>query len=141
MSTSVTQQKPVADRPGRGLGLAAAGLAVLIAIGVGSAMSEDNAASPSDVQPAHPQVSDSRRVKAQIIADQEAISPGANVEAYKVGQGIVGVEPTEAFSPEAHRVLMEKERAAWDALAKQYQAYVEFQEQAQKTGSGEVAGE
>ena len=60
MSTNVTREKPIAD-PSQGLGLAAAGLAIVVAIGIGFALSEGNAASPSDVQPAHPQVTDSRR--------------------------------------------------------------------------------
>jgi formate dehydrogenase assembly factor FdhD len=138
MSTSVTQEKPVAGRPNKGLGLAAAGLAIVVAIGIGFTLSEDNAASPADVQRAHPQVTDSRRVKAENIAERDAVSPGANVEAYKVSQGIVGGQ-TESFSPEAHRVQMAKAATELDTLAKRLQAYVEFQEQVQKTGNGEVA--
>jgi hypothetical protein len=79
MSTSVTREKPVAG-PSRGLGVAAAGLAIVVAIGIGFTLSEDNAAPPSDVQPAQPQVSDSRRVKVEMIAERDAVSPGADVE-------------------------------------------------------------
>ena len=80
MSTSATREKPVAG-PNRGLGLAAAGLAIVVAIGIGFTLGEDNAASPSDVQPAQPQVSDSRRVKAEMIAQRGAVSTGAHLEA------------------------------------------------------------
>jgi formate dehydrogenase assembly factor FdhD len=139
MSTSVTQQKPVSGRPNRGLGLAAAGLAVIVALGVGFTLSEDNVGSPSDVRPAHPQVSDSRRVKAEILAEQKTVSPGANVESYKVGNGIVGVETTETFNIEEHRIEMQRAQAEWDALAKRAQAYIEMQAQVQKSG-GEVEG-
>ncbi len=135
MSTRVTQQKPVAGRPSRGLGLAAAGLAVLVAIGIGFTLSEDNAASPSDVRPANPQVSDSRRVKAENIAARDAISPGANVEAYKVREGIVGVVSPETFNIEEHRIRMAKADAQRKAVAGQGQAYLDFQqERAQKSG-------
>jgi formate dehydrogenase assembly factor FdhD len=139
MSTNVTQQKPVSSRPSRGLGLAAAGLAMVVALGIGFSLSEDNVGSPTDVRPAHPQVSDSRRVKAEILAEQEKVSPGANVEAYKAGNGIEGVETTETFNIEKHRIEMQKAQAEWDALAKRAQAYTEMQAQVQKSG-GEVEG-
>jgi hypothetical protein len=80
MSTSVRRERPVAG-PGTGFGLAAAGLAIVVAIGIGVTLSEGIAASPSDVQPAQPQVSDSRRVKAEMIAPRDAVTPGADVEA------------------------------------------------------------
>jgi formate dehydrogenase assembly factor FdhD len=139
MSTSVTQQQPVSSRPSRGFGLAAAGLAVIVALGIGFTLSEDNVGSPTDVRPAHPQVSDSRRVKAEILAQLETVSPGANVEAHKVGNAIVGVESAETFNIEKHRIEMQKAETAWDALAKQAQAYTEMQAQVQKSG-GEVEG-
>jgi len=110
MSTSVTREKPVAG-PSRGLGLAAAGLAIVVAIGIGFTLSEDNAASPSDVQPAQPQVSDSRRVKAEMIAQRDTVSPGADVEANEASH----------YDPEERRVRMAKT-------------------QGHKTGKGEVAG-
>ena len=56
-----------------------------------------------------------------MIAQRDAISPGANVEAYKVNKGIVGVE-SEGFSPEERRVRMAKA-------------------QGHKRGNGEVAGD
>jgi hypothetical protein len=138
MSTIVTQQKPVAGRPSRGLGLAAAGLAVVVALGFGLPLSGDNVGSPTDVRPAHPQVSDSRRVKAGILAEQKAVSPGANVEAYKVGAGI-GLDTPETFNIEEHRVEMQQAQAEWEALARRAQAYTEMQAQVQKSG-GEVEG-
>jgi len=110
MSTSVTREKPVTS-PSRGLGLAAAGLAIVVAIGIGFTLSEHNATSPSDVQPAQPQVSDSRRVKAYMIAQRDAVSPGANVAANKASHD----------SPAEHRVRLAKA-------------------QGHKTGKGEVAG-
>jgi hypothetical protein len=111
MSANVTREKPVAG-PSTGLGLAAAGLAIVVAIGIGFALSEDTAALPSDVQPAHPQVSDSRRVKAEIIAERDVITPGAKVE------------PNEAsrYGPEERRVRLAKD-------------------QSHGTGNGEVAGD
>jgi hypothetical protein len=139
MSTRVTQPKPVSGSNNRGLGLAAAGLAIVVALGIGLDLSEDNVGSHSDVQPAHPQVSDSRRVKAEIITERDSVSPGANVEGYKVGAGIVGVETPETFNIEEHRIEMQAAWAEWDALARRAQAYTGMQEQAQKTG-GEVAG-
>jgi formate dehydrogenase assembly factor FdhD len=138
MSTSVTQQTPASDRPSRGLGLAAVGLAMVVALGIGLTLSEDNVGSPTDVRPAHPQVSDSGRVKAEIIAEQKALSPGANVEAYKVGAGI-GLATPETFNIEKHRIEVQQAQAEWDALARQAQAYTEMQEQVQKSG-GEVGG-
>jgi formate dehydrogenase assembly factor FdhD len=138
MSTSVTQQTPASDRPSRGLGLAAAGLAMVVALGIGLTLSEDNVGSPTDVRPAHPQVSDSGRVKAEIIAERNLVSPGANVEAYKVGAGI-GLDTPETFNIEEHRIEMQQAQAEWDALARQAQAYTEMQEQVQKSG-GEVGG-
>ena len=110
VSTSVTREKPVVG-PSRGLGPAAAGLAIVVAIGIGFTLSEDNAASPSDVQPAQPQVSDSRRVKAEMIAQRDADSPGADVEAN---------EPNH-HGPEQRRVRMAKT-------------------QGHKPGKGKVAG-
>jgi hypothetical protein len=77
MSANVTREKPVAS-PSTGLGLAGAGLAIVVAIGIGLALSEDNATSPSDAQQAWPQVTDSHRVKAEMIAERDATSPGAN---------------------------------------------------------------
>ena len=135
MSTRVTQQKPVAGRPSKGLGLAAAGLAVVVAIGIGFTLSEDNAASPSDVRDANPQMSDSRRVKAENIAEREATSPGANVEAYKVREGIIGVVSPETFNIEEHRIRMAKADAQRKTVAGRGQAYTDFQqERAQKSG-------
>ena len=111
MSTSVTRENPVAG-PGKGLGLVAAGLAIVVAIGIGFTLNEDNAASPSDVKPAHhPQVSDSRQVKAVIIAQRDAMAPGADVEANEASH----------YGPAERRVRTSKA-------------------QGHKTGKGEVAG-
>ena len=135
MSTRVTQQKPVAGRPSRGLGLAAAGLAVVVTIGIGFTLSDGIAAWPSDVRDPNPQMSDSRRVKAENIAERDAFSPGANVEAYKVREGVVGVMSPEAFNIEEHRIRMAKADAQRKAVARQGQAYIDFQqERAQKSG-------
>jgi hypothetical protein len=111
MSTSVTREKPVAG-PGTGFGLAAASLAIVVALGIGFTLSEDNAASPSDVQPAQPQVSDSRRVKAEMIAQRDAVTPSADVEANEASHYYVA----------EHRIRMTKA-------------------QGHKTGKGEVAGD
>jgi hypothetical protein len=138
MSAIVNQQKPVAGRPSRGLGLAAAGLAVVVALGIGLTLSGDNVGSPTDVRPALPQVSDSRRVKAEILAEQKADSPGANVEAYKVGNGI-GAAETETFNIEKHRIEMQQAQAEWDAETTRAQGYNEMHAQVQKSG-GEVEG-
>ena len=110
MSTSVTRENPVAS-PGKGLGLVAAGLAIVVAIGIGFTLSEDNAASPSDVQPAQPQVTDSRRVMAEMIAQRDAMAPGADVEANEASH----------YGPAERRVRMSKA-------------------QGHKTGKWEVAG-
>jgi hypothetical protein len=83
-------------------------------------------------------VSDSGRVKAEIIAERNLVSPGADVEAYKVGAGI-GLDTPETFNIEEHRIEMQQAQAEWDALARQAQAYTEMQEQVQKSG-GEVGG-
>jgi hypothetical protein len=133
MSTSITQPKPVSGRQNRGLGLAAAGLAIVVAIGVGFSLSQDGTGSATDVRPAHPQVSDSRRVKAEMIAERDSVSPGANVEAYKVGNRIVGVDTPETFNIEEHRIQMQE---AWEAAARRAQAYNEIQARAQKSGAG-----
>jgi hypothetical protein len=74
MSTRVTQHEPVAGRPSRGLGLAAAALAIVVALAIAFTLSQGNGTSPSDVQPAHPRVEDSRRVinehEATIVPDE-----------------------------------------------------------------------
>jgi hypothetical protein len=136
MSTSITQPKPVSGRQDRRLGLAAAGLAIVVAIGIGFSLSQDGTGSVPDVRPAHPQVTDSRRVKAEMIAERDSVSPGANVEAYKVGNGIVGVETPETFNIEAQRIQMQKSWTEWDAPARRAQAYNEIQARAQKSGAG-----
>ena len=46
----------------------------------------------------------------------------------------------EPFSPEESRVLIAKAQTELDALPKRHHAYVELQEQVQKTGTGEVVG-
>jgi hypothetical protein len=132
MSTSIAQPKPVSGRQNRSLGVAAAGLAIVVAIGIGLSLSQDGTGSAADVQPAHPEVSDSRRVKAEMIAERDSVSPGANVEAYKVGNGI-GVDTPETFNIEEHRIQMQK---AWDSAARRVQAYNEMQARAQKSGAG-----
>jgi hypothetical protein len=111
MSANVTREKPVAG-PSTGLGLAAAGLAIVVAIGIGFALSEGNAASPSVVQPAHPQVGDSRQVKAEMIPQRDAVSPGAKV----------GANEASHDSAEERRVRLAKD-------------------QSHGTGNGEVAGD
>jgi len=94
MSTNVTREKPVAS-PSRGLGLAAAGLAIVVAIGIGFTLSEDNAASHSDVQPAQVQVSESGRVKVEMNAQREAATPKerqvrlAKDQSHRTGNGEV----------------------------------------------------
>ncbi|MGH8950250.1 MAG: hypothetical protein ACRDX9_02385, partial [Acidimicrobiia bacterium] len=70
MSTSVTHPGAPTGKPGRFVGLAAAGLAVVIAIGVGFTLSQDEPASVSDVQPAHPTVSDDRRPQADFVSER-----------------------------------------------------------------------
>jgi len=113
MPASVTQQKPVAGLPSSGLGLAAAGLAIVVAIGIGFAWSDGDRASSFDVQPAHPQVTDSRRVKAEMIAERDTTIS------------------------EERRVRLVK---AQTRLAPRNQASVELQEKTQQMGNEEVAG-
>jgi len=142
MSTSVTHPGAATGISGRSLGLAAAGLAVVIAIGIGFAVSGGNGATVPDARPAHPMVSDAHRAKAEILAERQASSPGANVEQYKVGAGIIGVEPTPIFNVEEYRVEREQATRANDAWSRRYQEYYEFlMERAQEAGSGAVAGE
>lgn len=104
MSTSVTHPDAATGSPGANLGLAAAGLAVVIAIGVGFALSQDNDATVRDARPAHPMVSDAHRSKAELLAERRATSPGANVEQYKAEAGIIGVEPAPTFNIEEYRI-------------------------------------
>jgi hypothetical protein len=140
MSTSVTH--PGAANPGGSLGLAAAGLALVIAIGITFAVGGANDATVPTAGPAHPMVSDAHRAKAEILAERAASSPGANVEQYKVGAGIIGVEPTPVFNVEGYRVEREQATRANDAWSRRYQEYYEFLiERSQSTGTGAVAGE
>ena len=140
MSTNVARPTTTSGsgRPSRFLGLAAAGLAVVIALGVVFAVNQGNEVTV--VAPAHPMVSDAHRVKAEILAERAAAaavspganiekyrleqasavgvtqSPGANIEKYKLDMGVIGVEPTPTFNIELHRIEMERaERAnaAW----------------------------
>jgi hypothetical protein len=68
-----------------------------------------------------------------MIAERDSVSPGANVEAYKVGNRIVGVDTPETFNIEEHRIQMQE---AWEAAARRAQAYNEIQARAQKSGAG-----
>jgi hypothetical protein len=104
VSTSVTREKPVAG-PSKGLGLATAGLAIVVAIGIGFTLSQDNVASPSDVRPAHPQVSDPSREIDRIVIRRQTSSPGAGVESDQVGQGTIGVESPQPDSDLNHVLL------------------------------------
>lgn len=140
MSTNVVRPATTSGsgRPSRFLGLAAAGLAVVIALGVVVAVNQGN--DVTVVAPAHPMVSDAHRVKAEILAERAAAatvspganiekhrleqagaiggtpSPGANIEQYKLDMGVIGVEPTSTFNIEQYRLEMERAdraRAAW----------------------------
>ena len=72
MSTSATHPGAATGRPGRFVGMAVAGLAVVIAIGVGFTLSQDDSAPVSAGQPAHPMVSDAHRAKAELLAERKA---------------------------------------------------------------------
>ena len=68
-----------------------------------------------------------------MIAERDSVSLGANVEAYKAGHGIVGVETPETFIIEEHRIQFQK---TWEPAARRAQAYNEMQARAQKSGAG-----
>ncbi len=140
MSTNVVRPATTSGsgRPSRFLGVAAAGLAVVVAIGVVFTVNQGN--DVTGVPAAHPVVSDAHRAKAEILAERAAAaavspganiemywlqqagviggtqSPGANIENYKLDMGIIGVAPTSTFNIEEYRLDMERAdraRAAW----------------------------
>jgi len=97
MSTNVVRPATTSGsgRPSRFVGFAAGGLAVVIAIGVVFAVNQGN--DVTGAPPAHPIVSDAHRAKAELLAERAAaaaLSPGANIEKYRLEQAssIVGTQ-------------------------------------------------
>jgi hypothetical protein len=140
MSTNVVRPTTTSGtgHPSRFLGVATAVLAVVTALGVVFAVNQRN--DVTVVAPAHPVVSDAHRAKAEILAERAAAaavspganieayrleqaaasgvtqSPGANIEQYKLDMGVIGVEPTSTFNIEQYRFEIERAeraRAAW----------------------------
>ena len=72
MSSSLTHSGAGTGLPSWNIGLAAAGLATVIAIGVGFAVSQDDAISVPDARSAQPLVSDAHRAKAGLLAERRA---------------------------------------------------------------------
>ena len=136
MSSSVTHPGAATGFPSWNFGLAAAGLAVVIAIGIGFAGSQDDAVTVPVARPAHPMVSDAHRAKAELLAERRSESPGANVERYKVDAGIIGAQPKETFNIEEHRINREQAAQNDAAWPQGYQDYYRFlMERAQKSGN------
>ncbi|HSJ82312.1 MAG TPA: hypothetical protein VLA91_00695 [Acidimicrobiia bacterium] len=71
MSSSLTHSGAGMGVPSWNFGLAAAGLAVVIAIGVGFAASQDDAVTVTDTRSAQPMVSDAHRAKAELLAERQ----------------------------------------------------------------------
>jgi hypothetical protein len=91
MTTGVTRSGSAAQtgRSRRFVGMAAGGLAAVIAVGFVFAVNQENDATNTVVQPAHPMVSDAHRAKAELLAEREiarSTSPGANIEKYRLEQ-------------------------------------------------------
>ena len=126
MSSSLTHPGAGTGVPSWSFGLAAAGLAVVIAIGVGFAVSQDEAVTVPNARSAHPMVSDAHRAKAELLAGRRAESPGANVEKYKVEAGIIGAQPQETFNIEEHRIKRVQAAEAEPTWSDQYEAYYQF---------------
>jgi len=87
MSTNVVRpaSKSGSLRPSQFLGVAAAGLALVISVGVALAVDQGNDITGNP--PAHPMVSEAHRAKAEILAERAAavgVSPGANMEEYRL---------------------------------------------------------
>jgi hypothetical protein len=74
MSSSLTVSGADTGVPSWNFGLAAAGLAVVIAIGVGFAVSQDDAITVPNARSAHPMVSDAHRAKAELLAERRTES-------------------------------------------------------------------
>lgn len=126
MSSSLTHPGAGAGVPSWNFGLAAAGLAVVIAIGVGFAVSQDDAVTVPNARSAHPMVSDAHRAKAELLAERRAESPGANVEKHKVEAGIIGAQPKETFNIEEYRIKRGKAAEADSTWSDQYESYYQF---------------
>jgi len=74
MSSSLTHPGAGTGAPSWNFGLAAAGLAVVIAIGVGFAVSQDDAVTAPNARSAHQMVSDAHRAKAELLAERRTES-------------------------------------------------------------------
>jgi hypothetical protein len=74
MSSSLTHSGAGTGVPSWNFGLAAAGLAVVIAIGVGFAVSQDDAITVPNARSAQQMVSDAHRAKAELLAERRAES-------------------------------------------------------------------
>jgi hypothetical protein len=74
MSSSLTHSGAGTGVPSWNIGLATAGLAVVIAIGVGLAVGQDDAVTVPDARSAQPMVSDAHRAKAELLAERRAES-------------------------------------------------------------------
>ena len=165
MSTSVTHPGAATGSPGRNFGFAAAGLAVVIAIGVGFAVIQNDGATVSDAQPVHPMVSDAHRAKAEFLAErqerlaaqqaaqaqeyQENIdllryrsNDAAKALAYQEHIDVLRYRSNDAWSPEYQEhidFLRYRERGAW---SQPYQDYMDFfTERARMAERGRIGGQ
>ena len=123
MSTSVTHPGAATGRPGRFFGMAMAALAVVIAIGVGFAISQDDSAQPSAGQPAHPMVSDAHRAKAELLAERKA---QAEALAYQEHIDFLRYRGQGAWSQDYQEhidFLRYQDRGAW---SQEYQEQIDF---------------
>jgi general stress protein YciG len=110
MTTGVTRSGNATQtgRSRRFVGMAAGGLAAVIAVGFVFAVNQGNDATNPVVQPAHPMVSDAHRAKAELLAERElarSTSPGANIEKYRLEQaGATGGTQSPGANIEKYRL-------------------------------------
>ena len=112
MSTNVTRTGRTVPtrRSSRLLGVAAVGLAAVIALGFVFAFNQGNEATSSGVQPAHPMVVDAHRAKTEVLADRalaRSTSPGANIERFRLEQAGV-TSTTESPGANIERFRLEQ---------------------------------
>lgn len=116
MSTSATHSGATtrAGRSGKGLGIAAATLAVVIAAGFVFAVNQGNEASVSDAQTRAAQIADARydeMVRMNEAAAQAALRPNPNAEIDRLNElaATVKAESHPAFNIEATKMEMARQ--------------------------------
>lgn len=139
MSTSVTGPgtTPQVGRSGRFMGIAAVGLAAVIAIGVTFAVNQGTNVSNSGAETA------SWQTRTELMEKQYAralaVHPAFNIEKYKLENGIIGVAPTSTFNTEQYWMDVqqaERAREAWSFQLERAQS----EERAQEAWSAYIAG-